>query len=194
MTEIQRLHHDLEWAMRAMGSHRAVLILDLAGHIVAVNQSYLGMCGYRREELIGRPVVMLLDPVDKVPDRLWRMLETPEGREARLHDLAQVAKSGRRFRVDARICPIRDEGGRVCLTVLFLREAADEAGPQHPAPAAMSSGLGRPNRDGRSSSSCEGGRGSACSAPWARRDAGQAAACSSASSNTTRLRPRALAS
>ena len=177
MTEIQRHHHDLEWAMRAMGSHRAVLILDLAGHIVAVNQSYLGMCGYRREELIGRPVVMLLDPVDKVPDRLWRMLETPEGREARLHDLAQVAKSGRRFRVDARICPIRDEGGRVCLTVLFLREAADEAGPQHPdlpriagmaqilrlPPRRLAEPRSRPGRCGRS------GTGIALCAP-ARRD------------------------
>lgn len=129
MTEIQRLHHDLEWAMRAMGTHRAVLILDLAGHIVAVNQSYLGMCGYRREELIGRPVMILLDPSEKGPNRLWRVLETPDGRVSRLHDLAQIAKSGRRFRVDARICPIRDDDGQVCLNVLFLREPAEEAGP-----------------------------------------------------------------
>ncbi|MDF3855073.1 PAS domain-containing protein [Paracoccus sp. P2] len=133
MTQIQRLHHDLEWAMRAMGSHRAVLILDRAGHIVAVNQSYLGMCGYRREELVGRPVVMLLDPADWVPDRIRRMLGMPDGCEARLHHLVQVAKSGRRFRVDARICPIRDDGGRVCLTVLFLREPVEEAGSQRPA-------------------------------------------------------------
>lgn len=79
MTDIQRLDHDLEWAMRAMGTHRAVLVLDLGGHIVAVNQTCLGMCGYRREELIGRPVVILLDPSEKAPDRLRQVLEAPRG-------------------------------------------------------------------------------------------------------------------
>ncbi|WP_323008910.1 PAS domain-containing protein [Paracoccus sp. (in: a-proteobacteria)] len=128
MTEIHRLHHDLEWAMRAMDTHRAVLILDLAGHIVAVNHRYLAMCGYQRAELIGRPVAVLLDPSERGPNRLWRMLAAEDGREARLHDLAQIAKSGRRFCADARICQILDDKGRVCLNVLFLREAAEGAG------------------------------------------------------------------
>ena len=49
MSNIQLLQHDLEWAMRAIRTHRAVLILDLVGRIVAVNQSCLRMCGYRRD-------------------------------------------------------------------------------------------------------------------------------------------------
>ncbi|WP_082724941.1 PAS domain-containing protein [Paracoccus aminovorans] len=126
MSQVQRLHHDVEWAMRAIRTHRAVLILDLAGRILAVNQCCLGMCGYQRDELIGRPVVMLLDDAEKAPERLRQMLQGGEGREARLHGLAQVAKSGRRFRVDARICRIRDEDGQVCLNVLFLSESDGE--------------------------------------------------------------------
>lgn len=129
MSQVQRLHHDVEWAMRAIRTHRAVLILDPAGRILAVNQSCLSMCGYQRDELIGRPVLMLLDDSEKAPDRLQQMLQGGEGGEARLHGLAQVAKSGRRFRVDARICRIRDEEGQVCLNVLFLRESVGEQGP-----------------------------------------------------------------
>ncbi|RDW12772.1 PAS domain-containing protein [Paracoccus thiocyanatus] len=129
MTQIQRLHHDLEWAAQAMGSHRAVLVLDLAGHIVAVNDSYLGMCGYRRRELIGRPVAMLLDPSEKGPGQLSRMLDAPDGGPALLHGLVQLAKSGRRFRADGRICPVRDGEGQICLNVVFLRESAGSAGP-----------------------------------------------------------------
>lgn len=143
MTDIQRLDHDLEWAMRAMGTHRAVLVLDLGGHIVAVNQTCLGMCGYRREELIGRPVVILLDPSEKAPDRLRQVLEAPGGRESRIHGLAQLTKSGRRFRVDARICPIRDDVGQVCLNVLFLREAAEEAGPLRLVLPEVAAGMGQ---------------------------------------------------
>lgn len=125
MSQVQRLNHDVEWAMRAIHTHRAVLILDPAGRIMAANQSCLGMCGYQRDELIGRSVVMLLDHAEKAPDRLRDMLQGSAA-EARIHGLAQVAKSGRRFRVDARICPIRDEDGQICLNVLFLRESIEE--------------------------------------------------------------------
>ena len=131
MSDIQLLQHDMEWAMRAIRTHRAVLILDLAGRIVAVNQSCLRMCGYRRDELIGRPVMVLLDASEKLPGRLGSLLDASHGQEHRLHDLCQVSKAGRRFRVDARICPIRDDRGELCLNVLFLREAVDEDSPLH---------------------------------------------------------------
>lgn len=137
MSQVQRLHHDVEWAMQAISTHRAVLILDLAGRILAANDPCLGLCGYRRDELIGRPVVMLLDDAEKAPDRLQQMLEGGARGEARIHGLAQIAKSGRRFRVDARICPIRDEDGQVCLNVLLLRELIEEEEPLRAAPPGM---------------------------------------------------------
>ena len=52
MSDIQLLRHDLEWAMQAIRTHDAVLILDLAGNIVAANQSYLRLCGYQRDEIV----------------------------------------------------------------------------------------------------------------------------------------------
>ena len=128
MSDVQLLRHDMEWAMRAIRTHRAVLILDLVGRIVAVNQSCLRMCGYRRDELLGRPVMVLLDASEKLPGRLGSMIDARHGQEHRLHDLCQVSKAGRRFRVDARICPIRDDRGELCLNVLFLRESSDEDG------------------------------------------------------------------
>ncbi len=131
MSNIQLLQHDLEWAMRAIRTHRAVLILDLIGRIVAVNQSCLRMCGYRRAELVGRPVMVLLDSSEKAPGRLGDMLDVTNGQEHRIHGLCQVSKAGRRFRVDARICPIRDDRGELCLNVLFLRESIEDEGPLH---------------------------------------------------------------
>lgn len=128
MSDVQLLRHDMEWAMRAIRTHRAVLILDLVGRIVAVNQSCLRMCGYRRDELLGRPVMVLLDASEKLPGRLGSMIDARHGQEHRLHDLCQVSKAGRRFRVDARICPIRDDRGELCLNVLFLRKSSDEEG------------------------------------------------------------------
>ncbi|WP_347267594.1 PAS domain-containing protein [Paracoccus sp. (in: a-proteobacteria)] len=143
MAQVQRLHHDLDWAMCAIRTHRAVLILDLAGDIVAVNQPCLRLSGYRREELIGRSVLMLLDPMERTPNRLSDMLEPADGRDARIFGLAQMAKSGRRFRVDAQVCPIRDEDGQPCLNVLFLRDSVEEEGPLRAAIPALAEPRGQ---------------------------------------------------
>lgn len=129
MARVQRLHHDLDWAMRAVRTHRAVLVLDLAGQIVAVNQCYLQLCGYRREELVGHSVLLVLDHQEKTPGRLCRILEAGDGDGARILDLAQVTKAGRRFRTDAQLCPIRDDQGQVCLNVLFLQDSTAGEGP-----------------------------------------------------------------
>ena len=129
MSDIQLLRHDLEWAMQAIRTHDAVLILDLAGNIVAANQSYLRLCGYRRDEIVGRPVGILLDRFERCPERLGRMLDVSAGQDYRIHGLGQVSKAGRHFRVDARICPIRDYQDDVCLNVLFISETVGEEGP-----------------------------------------------------------------
>ena len=128
MADIQLLRHDMDWAMQAIRTHRAVLILDLAGRIVAANQLCLRLCGYRRDELLGRSVVILLDPSEKAPTRLGSLLDVGDGQEHRIDGMCQISKAGRRYRVDARICPIRDDQGEVRLNVLFLRESSDEDG------------------------------------------------------------------
>ena len=129
MADIQLLRHDMEWAMQAIRTHRAVLILDLAGRIVAANQLCLRLCGYRRDELLGRSVAILLDASEKAPARLGSLLDVCDGHEHRIDGMCQVSKAGRRFRVDARVCPIRDDQGEVRLNVLFLRESLEEEGP-----------------------------------------------------------------
>ena len=131
MADIQLLRHDMDWAMQAIRTHRAVLIIDLAGRIVAANQLCLRLCGYRRDELLGRSVVILLDPSEKAPTRLGSLLDVGDGQEHRIDGMCQISKAGRRYRVDARICPIRDDQGEVRLNVLFLRESVEEDGPLH---------------------------------------------------------------
>ena len=91
MSDTQMLPSDLELAIRAGRAHRAVLILDPAGRIVAANQSYLNMCGYRRDELISEPVDMLLDRFERRPGRLARMLDMQAGQDCRIDGLGQVS-------------------------------------------------------------------------------------------------------
>lgn len=111
----------LDHAMQALSTHKAVLALDSVGRIMAINQCYLRLTGFSRDELIGRPVWVLLDLVERCAGRMSDLLDLPEDGEAHLPEMAHLSKSGRRYRVDARVFCIRDETDAKCLTMVFAR-------------------------------------------------------------------------
>ncbi len=125
MSNIRMPDADLTGVMNTVRTHRAVLIHDLAGHILAINQSCLNMCGYQRSQLIGRPVQMLLDPAEKAPQRIGTMLDAGRGKELHIRGLRQVSRSGRRYRVDAYLRPVRNDQGEICLNAMFMNEWAN---------------------------------------------------------------------
>lgn len=116
----------IERAMASLQTHRAVLVLDSVGRIVAINQCYLRLTGFQRQELIGRPVWVLLDLGERCAGRLSALLDLPEQGEAHVPELAHVSKAGRRFRVDARVFAVPDQDGATNLSMIFAR--AEDAG------------------------------------------------------------------
>lgn len=126
MSDFLMMTKGLDRAMRALQTHRAVLALDSVGRIAAINQCYLRLTGFAREELIGRPIWVLLDLGERCAGRLNDFLALPADGEAHLPDLAHLSKAQRRFRVDARVFSIRDGDGDACLSVVFARP--EEAG------------------------------------------------------------------
>ncbi|MTH64667.1 PAS domain-containing protein [Paracoccus shanxieyensis] len=121
MTDFLLMAHGLDHAMRALQTHRAVLALDPVGRIAAINQCYLRLTGFSRDELLNRPVWSLLDLGERCAGRLNDLLSAPQGGEAHVPELAHLSKSGRRFRVDARVFAVRDEVGGACLCLIFAR-------------------------------------------------------------------------
>lgn len=132
----------------ALHSHPAVLVLDSVGRIVAINHSYLRLIGYTRDEVIGRPVWVLLDLAERCAGRLSHLLDLRAGVERHLPELAHVSRSGRRFRVDARVFAIAEpkqgdnlrmvfvrpeEGAEVIRVISFAhrREFPGQGGPSH---------------------------------------------------------------
>lgn len=121
MSDIMSMTTGLDRAMGSLTTHRAVLALDSQGRIAAINQSYLRLTGFQRDEVIGRPIWMLLDLPERCAGRLGAFLDLPQDGEAHLPDLAHRSKYGRRFRVDARIFSVQDQAGDTCLSVIFAR-------------------------------------------------------------------------
>lgn len=128
MPDIEFTHPDLVQAMTAIEEVQCILRFDLHGRIVAVNDNYIRLSGYGRDELVGHDVSMLSDPNE--PNRaasedFWNALKRGEPQAG---DFKRISKSGRTFYINAVYTPVRDANGTVTEVVTF---AVDITKAQH---------------------------------------------------------------
>jgi PAS domain S-box-containing protein len=93
-------------------SDDAIFSKTLDGIITSWNKAAEKMYGYRAEEIIGKPVSILLPP-DR-PDEIRNILEGLKRGERIDHfETVRVAKDGHQLAVSVTISPIRDSSGRI---------------------------------------------------------------------------------
>ncbi|MFI0395175.1 methyl-accepting chemotaxis protein [Paracoccus jiaweipingae] len=119
MPDTSFTHPDLVQAMTAIEEVQCILRLDLNGRITAVNDNYLRLSGYARDELMGRDVSMLSDPSQPNPARseaFWNALKRGEPQTG---DFKRINKSGQTFYINALYTPVCDASGQVTEVVAF---------------------------------------------------------------------------
>ena len=122
MTGQKFTHPDLDQAMSAIEKVQLVLAFTVDGTITAVNDNYLQLCGYQRDELVGQKLSKLIDPNDK-PDKsqeeFWAQLRAgiPQTGEYK-----RIAKSGQPFWISALYTPVLDEQRQVTQVVVFATD------------------------------------------------------------------------
>jgi len=106
-------------------SEDAIVGVDIAGTITAWNQGARRMYGYPADEVVGRPLAMLV-PADRPDeaDALARRLAAGESVEA--HDTVHVSKHGSRIDASLTVTPILNGGGRIAGGVLIARNLTGE--------------------------------------------------------------------
>jgi PAS domain S-box-containing protein len=102
-------------------SEDAIASKDLNGIITSWNKSAERLFGYKAEEIIGKPVTLIIPP--ELHDDEPRILEKIRGGERIKHfETVRVHKNGQRIDVSLTVSPIRDEKGNIVGAAKIVRD------------------------------------------------------------------------
>lgn len=90
-------------------SNDGYIFVDEYFKIKYVNRSYLELCGYKKEELIGKHYGLLLEEVDFDWDDYFTSLATETNRKRNAVELDIIHKSGKRIPLEVNIYKIEDK-------------------------------------------------------------------------------------
>src|SRR5690349_7426695 len=105
--------HDLDSAYLAAivdSSNDAIIGKDLRGIVTAWNRAAEGMFGYSAEEMIGRPVTVLI-PADRLEEETSILERVRRGERVEHVETVRRRRDGSEIAVSLTISPIRDNGG-----------------------------------------------------------------------------------
>ena len=106
-------------------SDDAIFSKTLEGVITSWNRAAERLYGYRFEEIIGRPVSVLM-PAEKSDDFLAIMNQLRQGQRVEHYETQRVTKDGRRLEVSLTVSPLKDEQGHLVGTSTIARDITQQ--------------------------------------------------------------------
>lgn len=91
-------------------THDGVVLVDLQGRIIELNQQAAMLCGYTREELIGQPWTQVAAPHERERGAL-QFAQLLNGASLQLYEATLITKLGVEFSVEVNAALVRDANG-----------------------------------------------------------------------------------
>ena len=105
-------------------SNDAIIGKDLNGIVTHWNHAAEAMFGYRAEEIVGRPIVILFPP-DRLAEETMIMERIHRGEKVEHHETVRQRKDGSRFPASPTVSPIRDDSGAIVGASKILRDLTE---------------------------------------------------------------------
>lgn len=105
-------------------SDDAILSKDLNGIIQTWNAGARRLFGYQAEEVIGRPVTILLPP-ERIPEEEQILARVRSGQRVDHMETVRVAKDGKRIDISLTVSPVKDRNGRIIGASKIARDISD---------------------------------------------------------------------
>ncbi|MFT7032563.1 MAG: PAS domain S-box-containing protein [Cyclobacteriaceae bacterium] len=100
-------------AIIAKETTNAVVVTDPAGHITWVNKGFTTITGYQSEEVIGKKPSKLLQGPDTDQNEVNKIRAAIQSGETCNVQLLNCSKDGRKYWIDIRLVPIKDDKGKI---------------------------------------------------------------------------------
>jgi PAS domain S-box-containing protein len=105
-------------------SDDAIISKTLDGIITSWNPAAERMFGYMANEIIGKPITLLI-PAGRVQEEKEMLAHIAKGERVQHFETIRVRKDGRRFDVSATISPIKDVEGKVAGVSIIIRDVTE---------------------------------------------------------------------
>ena len=113
--------HLAEMAAIVESSDDAILSKDLTGRIMSWNQAAARIFGYTQEEIVGKPIIVLIPPELRSEETLI-IGKIRAGERIEHYETVRVKKNGERVEVSLTISPVRDKSGTIIGASKILRD------------------------------------------------------------------------
>jgi methyl-accepting chemotaxis protein len=125
VTEQKLRNSEFEGKVRAIDRSQAVIEFDTGGHVVAANERFLDLTGYRLEEIVGRHHSQFCDAqyaASQAYGAFWEKLGRGQFDSG---EYKRFAKGGRELWIQATYNPIFDVNGRLRKIVKFATDITE---------------------------------------------------------------------
>jgi PAS domain S-box-containing protein len=114
----------LHWAAIIESSDDAIISKSIDGYITSWNKGAQQLYGYTPEEIVGKPVSILMPP-EKKDDFPFIMKQLHEGKKVEHYETQRMTKDGRILHVSITVSPIRDSQGNIIGASKIARDITD---------------------------------------------------------------------
>ena len=105
-------------------SDDAIFACSLDGIVVSWNSGAERLFGYTAEEVIGRPVTLLVPP-DRADELGWIMKGLRRGKRIEHYETTRVRKDGHRIEISVTVSPVKNKAGAVVGASVIARDITD---------------------------------------------------------------------
>jgi PAS domain S-box-containing protein len=120
------LEHEIAYRLAAIveSSDDAIVSKDLNGIVVTWNKGAERIFGYAAEEIIGKPILILI-PADRQNEEPLILDRIRRGERIDHYDTVRVRKDGSHIDISLTVSPIKDDQGRVIGASKIARDVTD---------------------------------------------------------------------
>jgi two-component system, LuxR family, sensor kinase FixL len=134
-THVVEINHDIGFqqpevaAIRRLASivessNDAIIGKDLNGIVTHWNRAAAAMFGYRAEEILGRPVIVLFPP-DRIAEEAMFLDRIRRGEKVEHYETVRQRKDGSTFPASLTVSPIIDDAGAIVGASKILRDLSE---------------------------------------------------------------------